>query len=157
MRAIERAYQWVKGLSETQKNEMLADLNAATAAVINAFKDPTITPAQVEMLFKTADEGEVKKAALQNELDAKNAQLAKLQREIAELTAQIDVLNVVTVKQVDMRDMLAAVRQKQIENMVAEGLKKQELQNAIKEKIADIPVEAVAEIMTEKQPKRRKK
>ena len=156
MRAIERAYQWVKGLSEDQKNEMLADLNAATAAVINAFKDPTITPAQVEMLFKTADEGEVKKAALQNELDAKNAQLAKLQREIAELTAQIDVLNVVTVKQVDMRDMLAAVRQKQIENMVAEGLKKQELQNAIKEKIADIPAEAVAEIMTEK-PKRRKK
>ena len=156
MRAIERAYQWVKGLSEDQKNEMLADLNAATAAVINAFKDPTITPTQVEMLFKTADEGEVKKAALQNELDAKNAQLAKLQREIAELTAQIDVLNVVTVKQVDMRDMLAAVRQKQIENMVAEGLKKQELQNAIKEKIADIPAEAVAEIMTEK-PKRRKK
>ena len=156
MRAIERAYQWVKGLSEAQKTEMLADLNAATAAVINAFKDPTITPAQVEMLFKTADEGEVKKAALQNELDAKNAQLAKLQREIAELTAQIDVLNIVTVKQVDMRDMLAAVRQKQIENMVAEGLKKQELQNAIKEKIADIPAEAVAEIMTEK-PKRRKK
>ena len=156
MRAIERAYQWVKGLSEAQKTEMLADLNAATAAVINAFKDPTITPAQVEMLFKTADEGEVKKAALQNELDAKNAQLAKLQREIAELTAQIDVLNIVTVKQVDMRDMLAAVRQKQIENMVAEGLKRQELQNAIKEKIADIPAEAVAEIMTEK-PKRRKK
>ena len=156
MRAIERAYQWVKGLSEAQKNEMLADLNAATAAVINAFKDPTITPAQVEMLFTTADEGDVKKAALQNELDAKNAQLAKLQREIAELTAQIDVLNVVTVKQVDMRDMLAAVRQKQIENMVAEGLKKQALQNAIKEKIADIPAEAVAEIMTEK-PKRRKK
>lgn len=156
MRAIERAYQWVKGLSEAQKNEMLADLNAATAAVINAFKDPTITPEQVKMLFTTADEGDVKKAALQNELDAKNEQLAKLQREIAELTAQIDVLNVVTVKQVDMRDMLAAVRQKQIENMVAEGLKKQALQNAIKEKIADIPAEAVAEIMAEK-PKRRKK
>lgn len=156
MRAIERAYQWVKGLSEAQKNEMLADLNAATAAVINAFKDPTITPAQVEMLFTTADEGEVKKAALQNELDAKNAQLAKLQREIAELTAQIDVLNVVTVKQIDMRTQMANVRRKQIENMVAEGLRKQELQNAIKEKIADIPAEAVAEIMTEK-PKRRKK
>ena len=156
MRAIERAYQWVKGLSEAQKNEMLADLNAATAAVINAFKDPTITPAQVEMLFTTADEGDVKKAALQNELDAKNAQLAKLQREIAELTAQIDVLNVVTVKQVDMRTQMADVRRKQIENMVAEGLKKQALQNAIKEKIADIPAEAVAEIMTEK-PKRRKK
>ena len=156
MRAIERAYQWVKGLSEVQKNEMLADLNAATAAVINAFKDPTITPAQVEMLFTTADEGEVKKAALQNELDAKNTQLAKLQREIAELTAQIDVLNVVTVKQVDMRKQMAEVRRKQIENMVAEGLKKQALQNAIKEKIADIPAEAVAEIMTEK-PKRRKK
>ena len=156
MRAIERAYHWVKGLSEAQKNEMLADLNAATAAVINAFKDPTITPEQVKMLFTTADEGDVKKAALQNELDAKNEQLAKLQREIAELTAQIDVLNVVTVKQVDMRDMLAAVRQKQIENMVAEGLKKQALQNAIKEKIADIPAEAVAEIMVEK-PKRRKK
>ena len=156
MRAIERAYQWVKGLSEAQKNEMLADLNAATAAVINAFKDPTITPEQVKMLFTTADEGDVKKAALQNELDAKNEQLAKLQREIAELTAQIDVLNVVTVKQVNMRDMLAAVRQKQIENMVAEGLKKQALQNAIKEKIADIPAEAVAEIMAEK-PKRRKK
>ena len=156
MRAIERAYQWVKGLSEAQKNEMLADLNAATAAVINAFKDPTITPAQVEMLFTTADEGEVKKAALQNELDAKNAQLAKLQREIAELTAQIDVLNVVTVKQVDMRTQMADVRRRQIENMVAEGLKKQALQNAIKEKIADIPAEAVAEIMTEK-PKRRKK
>lgn len=156
MRAIERAYQWVKGLSEAQKNEMLADLNAATAAVINAFKDPTITPAQVEMLFTTADEGDVKKAALQNELDAKNAQLAKLQREIAELTAQIDVLNVVTVKQVDMRKQMAEVRQKQIENMVAEGLKKQALQNAIKEKIADIPAEAVTEIMTEK-PKRRKK
>lgn len=156
MRAIERAYQWVKGLSETQKNEMLADLNAATAAVINAFKDPTITPEQVKMLFTTADEGDVKKAALQNELDAKNAQLAKLQREIAELTAQIDVLNVVTVKQVDMRIQMADVRRRQIENMVAEGLKKQELQNAIKEKIADIPAEAVAEIMTEK-PKRRKK
>ena len=156
MRAIERAYQWVKGLSEAQKNEMLADLNAATAAVINAFKDPTITPAQVEMLFTTADEGDVKKAALQNELDAKNAQLAKLQREIAELTAQIDVLNVVTVKQVDMRTQMADVRRRQIENMVAEGLKKQELQKAIKEKIADIPAEAVAEIMTEK-PKRRKK
>ena len=156
MRAIERAYQWVKGLSEAQKNEMLADLNAATAAVINAFKDPTITPAQVEMLFTTADEGDVKKAALQNELDAKNAQLAKLQREIAELTAQIDVLNVVTVKQVDMRTQMADVRRRQIENMVAEGLKKQALQNAIKEKIADIPAEAVAEIMTEK-PKRRKK
>lgn len=156
MRAIERAYQWVKGLSEAQKNEMLADLNAATAAVINAFKDPTITPAQVEMLFTTASEGDVKKAALQNELDAKNAQLAKLQREIAELTAQIDVLNVVTVKQVDMRKQMAEVRRKQIENMVAEGLKKQALQNAIKEKIADIPAEAVAEIMTEK-PKRRKK
>ena len=156
MRAIERAYQWVKGLSEVQKNEMLADLNAATAAVINAFKDPTITPAQVEMLFTTADEGEVKKAALQNELDAKNTQLAKLQREIAELTAQIDVLNVVTVRQVDMRKQMAEVRRKQIENMVAEGLKKQALQNAIKEKIADIPAEAVAEIMTEK-PKRRKK
>ena len=156
MRAIERAYQWVKGLSEDQKNEMLADLNAATAAVINAFKDPSITPAQVEMLFTTADEGDVKKAALQNELDAKNAQLAKLQREIAELTAQIDVLNVVTVKQVDMRKQMAEVRRKQIENMVAEGLRKQALQNAIKEKIADIPAEAVAEIMTEK-PKRRKK
>lgn len=156
MRAIERAYQWVKGLSETQKNEMLADLNAATAAVINAFKDPTITPAQVEMLFTTADEGDVKKAALQNELNAKNEQLAKLQREIAELTAQIDVLNVVTVKQVDMRKQMAEVRRKQIENMVAEGLRKQELQKAIKEKIADIPAEAVAEIMTEK-PKRRKK
>ena len=156
MRAIERAYQWVKGLSEAQKNEMLADLNAATAAVINAFKDPTITPVQVEMLFTTADEGDVKKAALQNELDAKNAQLAKLQREIAELTAQIDVLNVVTVKQVDMRTQMADVRRRQIENMVAEGLKKQALQNAIKEKIADIPAEAVAEIMTEK-PKRRKK
>ena len=156
MRAIERAYQWVKGLSEAQKNEMLADLNAATAAVINAFKDPTITPAQVEMLFTTADEGDVKKAALQNELDAKNAQLAKLQREIAELTAQIDVLNVVTVKQADMRKQMAEVRRKQIENMVAEGLKKQALHNAIKEKIADIPAEAVAEIMTEK-PKRRKK
>ena len=156
MRAIERAYQWVKGLSEAQKNEMLADLNAATAAVINAFKDPTITPAQVEMLFTTADEGDVKKAALQNELDTKNAQLAKLQREIAELTAQIDVLNVVTVKQVDMRTQMANVRRRQIENMVAEGLKKQALQNAIKEKIADIPAEAVAEIMTEK-PKRRKK
>lgn len=156
MRAIERAYQWVKGLSEAQKNEMLADLNAATAAVINAFKDPTITPAQVEMLFTTADEGDVKKAALQNELDAKNEQLAKLQREIAELTAQIDVLNVVTVKQVDMRKQMAEVRRKQIENMVAEGLRKQALQNAIKEKIADIPAEAVAEIMTEK-PKRRKK
>jgi chromosome segregation ATPase len=156
MRAIERAYQWVKGLSEAQKNEMLADLKTATATVINAFKDPTITPEQVEMLFKTADEGEVKKAALQNELDAKNAQLAKLQREIAELTAQIDVLNVVTVKQVDMRKQMAEVRRKQIENMVAEGLKKQALQNAIKEKIADIPAEAVAEIMTEK-PKRRKK
>lgn len=156
MRAIERAYQWVKGLSEAQKNEMLADLNAATAAVINAFKDPTITPAQVEMLFTTADEGDVKKAALQNELDAKNEQLAKLQREIAELTAQIDVLNVVTVKQVDMRKQMAEVRRRQIENMVAEGLKKQALQNAIKEKIADIPAEAVAEIMTEK-PKRRKK
>lgn len=156
MRAIERAYHWVQGLSEAQKNEMLADLNAATAAVINAFKDPTITPEQVEMLFKTADEGEVKKAALQNELDAKNAQLAKLQREIAELTAQIDVLNVVTAKQVDMRTQMANVRRKQIENMVAEGLKKQALQNAIKEKIADIPAEAVAEIMTEK-PKRRKK
>lgn len=156
MRAIERAYQWVKGLSEDQKNEMLADLNAATAAVINAFKDPTITPAQVEMLFTTADEGDVKKAALQNELDAKNEQLAKLQREIAELTAQIDVLNVVTVKQVDMRKQMAEVRRRQIENMVAEGLKKQALQNAIKEKIADIPAEAVAEIMTEK-PKKRKK
>lgn len=156
MRAIERAYQWVKGLSEAQKNEMLADLNAATATVINAFKDPSITPAQVEMLFKTADEGDVKKAALQNELDAKNAQLAKLQREIAEFTAQIDVLNVVTVKQVDMRTQMADVRRRQIENMVAEGLKKQELQKAIKEKIADIPAEAVAEIMTEK-PKRRKK
>lgn len=156
MRAIERAYQWVKGLSEAQKNEMLADLNAATAAVINAFKDPTITPEQVKMLFTTADEGDVKKAALQNELDAKNAQLAKLQREIAELTAQIDVLNVVTAKQVDMRTQMANVRRKQIENMVAEGLKKQALQNAIKEKIADIPAEAVAEIMTEK-PKRRKK
>jgi Skp family chaperone for outer membrane proteins len=156
MRAIERAYQWVKGLSENQKSEMLADLNAATAAVINAFKDPTITPAQVEMLFTTADEGDVKKAALQNELDAKNAQLAKLQREIAELTAQIDVLNVVTARQVDMRKQMAEVRRKQIENMVAEGLRKQELQNAIKEKIADIPAEAVAEIMTEK-PKRRKK
>lgn len=156
MRAIERAYQWVKGLSETQKNEMLADLNAATAAVINAFKDPAITPEQVKMLFTTADEGDVKKAALQNELDAKNAQLAKLQREIAELTAQIDVLNVVTVKQVDMRKQMAEVRRRQIENMVAEGLKKQALQNAIKEKIADIPAEAVAEIMTEK-PKRRKK
>ena len=156
MRAIERAYQWVKGLSEAQKNEMLADLNAATAAVINAFKDPTITPAQVEMLFTTADEGDVKKAALQNELNTKNEQLAKLQREIAELTAQIDVLNVVTVKQVDMRTQMADVRRRQIENMVAEGLKKQELQKAIKEKIADIPAEAVAEIMTEK-PKRRKK
>lgn len=156
MRAIERAYQWVKGLSEDQKNEMLADLNAATAAVINAFKDPSITPAQVEMLFKTADEGEVKKAALQNELNSKNEQLAKLQREIAELTAQIDVLNVVTVRQVDMRKQMAEVRRKQIENMVAEGLRKQALQNAIKEKIADIPAEAVAEIMTEK-PKRRKK
>lgn len=156
MRAIERAYQWVKGLSEDQKNEMLADLNAATAAVINAFKDPSITPAQVEMLFKTADEGEVKKAALQNELNSKNEQLAKLQREIAELTAQIDALNVVTVKQVDMRKQMAEVRRKQIENMVAEGLRKQALQNAIKEKIADIPAEAVAEIMTEK-PKRRKK
>ena len=156
MRAIERAYQWVKGLSEAQKNEMLADLNAATAAVINAFKDPTITPAQVEMLFTTADDGDVKKAALQNELDAKNAQLAKLQREIAELTAQIDVLNGVTVKQVDRRKQMAEVRRKHIENMVAEGLRKQELQNAIKEKIADIPAEAVAEIMTEK-PKRRKK
>lgn len=156
MRAIERAYQWVKGLSEAQKNEMLADLNAATAAVINAFKDPSITPAQVEMLFTTADEGDVKKAALQNELNTKNEQLAKLQREIAELTAQIDVLNVVTVKQVDMRTQMADVRRRQIENMVAEGLKKQELQNAIKEKIADIPAEAVAEIMTEK-PKRRKK
>ena len=156
MRAIERAYQWVKGLSEAQKNEMLADLNAATAAVINAFKDPSITPAQVEMLFTTADEGDVKKAALQNELNTKNEQLAKLQREIAELTAQIDVLNVVTVKQVDMRTQMADVRRRQIENMVAEGLKKQELQKAIKEKIADIPAEAVAEIMTEK-PKRRKK
>ena len=156
MRAIERAYQWVKGLSEDQKNEMLADLNAATAAVINAFKDPTITPEQVKMLFTTADEGDVKKAALQNELNAKNEQLAKLQREIAELTAQIDVLNVVTVKQVDMRKQMAEVRRKQIENMVAEGLKKQALQNAIKEKIADISAEAVAEIMTEK-PKRRKK
>jgi Asp-tRNA(Asn)/Glu-tRNA(Gln) amidotransferase C subunit len=156
MRAIERAYQWAKGLSEAQKNEMLADLNTATATVINAFKDPSITPAQVEMLFKTADEGEVKKAALQNELNTKNEQLAKLQREIAELTAQIDVLNVVTVKQVDMRTQMADVRRRQIENMVAEGLKKQELQNAIKEKIADIPAEAVAEIMTEK-PKRRKK
>lgn len=156
MRAIERAYHWVQGLPEAQKNEMLADLNAATATVINAFKDPTITPAQVEMLFKTADEGEVKKAALQNELNTKNEQLAKLQREIAELTAQIDVLNVVTVKQVDMRTQMADVRRRQIENMVAEGLKKQELQKAIKEKIADIPAEAVAEIMTEK-PKRRKK
>ena len=156
MRAIERAYQWAKGLSEAQKNEMLADLNAATAAVINAFKDPTITPAQVEMLFTTADEGDVKKAALQNELNTKNEQLAKLQREIAELTAQIDVLNVVTVKQVDMRTQMADVRRRQIENMVAEGLRKQELQKAIKEKIADIPAEAVAEIMTEK-PKRRKK
>ena len=156
MRAIERAYQWAKGLSEAQKNEMLADLNAATAAVINAFKDPTITPVQVKMLFTTADEGDVKKAALQNELNTKNEQLAKLQREIAELTAQIDVLNVVTVKQVDMRTQMADVRRRQIENMVAEGLRKQELQKAIKEKIADIPAEAVAEIMTEK-PKRRKK
>ena len=108
------------------------------------------------MLFTTADEGDVKKAALQNELNAKNEQLAKLQREIAELTAQIDVLNVVTVKQVDMRKQMAEVRRRQIENMVAEGLKKQALQNAIKEKIADIQAEAVAEIMTEK-PKRRKK
>ena len=50
----------------------------------------------------------------------------------------------------------AGNEKEQIENMVAEGLKKQALQNAIKEKIADIPAEAVAEIMTEK-PKRRKK
>ena len=55
-----------------------------------------------------------------------------------------------------MRKQMAEVRRKQIENMVAEGLRKQELQKAIKEKIADIPAEAVAEIMTEK-PKRRKK
>ena len=55
-----------------------------------------------------------------------------------------------------MRTQMADVRRRQIENMVAEGLKKQELQNAIKEKIVDIPAEAVAEIMTEK-PKRRKK
>lgn len=156
MRAIERAYQWAQGLSAEQKQEMLADLRSATATVINAFKDNTITPEQVELLFKTADEGEVKKAAILAELKAKQDQMAALQREIAALVAQADVLDVVTAKQVDVRDQMAEVRKKQIENLVAEGLRKQALQNAIREKIADIPAETVAEIVNDKPAKRRK-
>ena len=156
MRAIERAYQWVKGLSAEQKQEMLADISATTVTIANAFKDPTITTEQVKILFESADDNEVKKVVLQDTLKEKQKELEKVQKEIDELTKQLDVLNVVTFKPVDMRVQMAEVRRKQIENMVAEGLKKQEIQKAIKEKIADIPIEQVAEIVAEKPNKKRK-
>ena len=156
MRAIERAYQWVKGLSDEQKQEMLADISATTVTIANAFKDPTITTEQVKILFESADDNEVKKVVLQDTLKEKQKELEKVQKEIDELTKQLDVLNVVTFKPVNMRVQMAEVRRRQIENMVAEGLKKQEIQKAIKEKIADIPIEQVAEIVTEKPNKKRK-
>ena len=135
---------------------MLADISATTVTIANAFKDPTVTTEQVKILFESADDNEVKKVVLQDTLKEKQKELEKVQKEIDELTKQLDVLNVVTFKPVNMRVQMAEVRRKQIENMVAEGLKKQEIQKAIKEKIADIPIEQVAEIVAEKPNKKRK-
>lgn len=156
MRAIERAYEWVKSLPEDQKAEMLKDLKATHASIINAFKDNSITLAQVELLFTAESENAVKKASLKAELESKYAEKRKIEAEINEIVSKIDVLEVTAAKPIDQRTLMAMVRQKQIENMVAEGLKRKAIQDAIKEKVADIPIEEVAEVVTEKPKKRRK-
>jgi hypothetical protein len=137
MRAIERAYNWVQGLSDEQKSEMQKDFNAARLAIIEAFKDPAITLAQVEMLFK-ADSGKVKKESLMAELDEKRKELIKIQAEIQELTQKLDVVEMADNKPVNERELLQQVREKQIANMVAEGIKRAELQNAIKAKVSEV-------------------
>lgn len=137
MRAIERAYNWVQGLSDEQKAEMQKDFNAARLAIIEAFKDPAITLAQVEMLFN-ADSGKVKKESLMAELDEKRKELIKIQAEIDSLVQQIEVVDFATRKPTDERLMWQQVREKQIEHRVAEGLKRAELQNAIKSKVSEI-------------------
>lgn len=156
MRAIERAYEWVKSLPEDQKAEMLKDLKATHTSIINAFKDNSITLAQVELLFTAESENAVKKASLEAELESKYAEKRKIETEIQEIVSKIDVLEVTAAKPIDQRTLMAMVRQKQIENMVAEGLKRKAIQDAIKEKVADIPIEEVAEVVTETPKKRRK-
>lgn len=160
MRAIERAYNWVQGLSDDQKSEMQKDLNATRMAIIEAFKDPGITLAQTEMLFK-ADSGEVKKESLIAELEEKRKELLRIQAEIDDLVQQIEVVEFATNKPTDERLMWQQVRNKQIENMVAEGLKRAELQNAIKNKVsevANVPETEIAAILDDgvKSKKRKK-
>ena len=72
------------------------------------------------------------------ELDEKRKELIKIQAEIDSLVQQIEVVDFATRKPTDERLMWQQVREKQIEHRVAEGLKRAELQNAIKSKVSEI-------------------
>lgn len=125
MLSVERAYEWVKSLNQSDYNELKNDLDSATAKIVKAFKDPSIKKSTVAIMFADVSDVEKKIALVEQEIKDDLNNIQSLQNSVTSLNEQLTLLRYISSsnggkKGLSIRQMMEKTRALEVERIEKE-------------------------------------
>jgi hypothetical protein len=89
---VGQLYNWYKGLSDSEKENLKSNIDKTLVTIKKIFKDTTITRSVVELLVNEPSNKEVAKKSIEQSIFDKEQEISKLQAEVKSLIEDLDVV-----------------------------------------------------------------